>query len=487
MFKNFAQNMVKAAGDMVGLKYDAALPTRSRRPFVTSTLSEDKELRPHDRQAIISQGRDLLRNFALAGFMVRKHLQYVASFAFEATCRAEPGASEERKREIDAFNELFEEKIRVWQQRRNCDLAQRHCFSELLELIETHRVFDGDVGVLKVGGGRIQIIEGDRIRNPVDPAWQNTTMLWPDYEWVHGVKVGRTGRAFRYAINRRLPEGGFEFEREVPAENLFLTGYYTRIDQIRGVAKLAPVIEIFAHLHEGIGYALAKAKLGQLLGIFSTHKEDDFEDGDKNASGMSTVNEITEALIDKFGPEIAHIAAKTGDTVEMVNANTPSNEFQAFCVMVIRLIFAALDIPYSFFDGDAANYYGQKGELDNYVDSCKLKQTDLIELLDELTEWLVREWVADGELELPEGMTLEDVRFEWTGAGLPWWRLIDDAKGYLSAFLCGLASPVAVGKSYKTNVWKNLQDIHDVLGEAKRLDVSLAYGARDGVNTNIGA
>lgn len=30
------------------------------------------------------------------------------------------------------------------------------------------------------------------VGNPVDPAWQNATMLWPDYEWVHGVKVGRT-------------------------------------------------------------------------------------------------------------------------------------------------------------------------------------------------------------------------------------------------------------------------------------------------------
>jgi capsid protein len=471
--------------DAAKLGYDAAFSgrVRNRRYRNVSTLSEDKELRPLDRQSLISEGRDLLRNFALAGFVLRKHLQFVSDFSFEGICSPERDASPERKQEIDDFNIRFENKMKWWSKRQHCDIAKRHCFSELLELIETHRVFDGDCGVLRVSGGRIQVIEGDRIRNPVEPGWtQPNMMLYPNYEWIHGVKVGRTGQAFRYAISRRMPEGGFQFEREVNANNLFLTGYFTRIDQIRGVAKMAPAINFFSHLYEGLDYALAKAKLGQLLGIFSTHAEDDFEE-DEN--GISPVDELTRELIDKFGPETAHIVGKPKDTLQMIASNTPSNEFQNFCVMTIRLVFAALDIPYSFFDGSAANYYGQKGELDNYVDSCNKKQTDMIELLEELTDWLLREWVGSGELELPAGYTLDDVRYEWTGAGLPAWRMIDDAKGYMTAVMCGFESPVRICKSHRSNVWKNLYDMREVFDEARRLGLNLAIDPQNAF-TNIG-
>jgi capsid protein len=469
--------------DRAKLGYDAAVHNRSRRLRSVSTLSEDKELRTHQRQMLVSDGRDLLRNFTLAGFILRKHLQFVANCSFEACCKADFDATPQRRAEIDAFNIRLEDKMAWWSKRRNCDIAQRHCLSELIELIETHRVFDGDCGVLKISGGHIQIIEGDRIRNPVSPDWKNSVLASTDYEWVHGVKVGRVGRAFKYAINRRLAEGGFEFEREISADNLYLTGYFTRNDQVRGVSKLAPAINFFSHLYEGIDYALAKAKLGQLLGIFSTHTEDDFE---TDESGTSEVDKLTRELVDKFGPEVAHLVGKQNDTLQMIEAKTPSTEFQDFCVMTIRLVFAALDIPYSFFDGSAANYYGQKGELDNYVDSCNKKQTDLIELLDELTEWLICEWVAAGELELPSGYTVEDVKYEWTGAGLPAWRMIDDAKGYMTAVMCGFESPVNICKSHRRNVWKNLEEMKEVFDEAQRLGLQLAINPQNSVFTQLG-
>jgi capsid protein len=466
----FFQNIFRSTP--AKLSYDAVdFHARNRRVRRTSSLSEDKELRPHQRQLMLSESRDLLRNFTLAGFVIRKHLQFVADFDFESVCEPEATATAERKAEIEAFNVRFERKMTRWMRRDNCDVASRHCFSEMLELIETHRVLDGDVGILRTKGGQLQIIEGDRIRNPVDPSWENVTMLLPDYEWIHGLKIGRTGRTFRYAICRRLPEGGFEFEREVAAENLFLSGYFTRADQVRGVSKLAPAITYFAHLYEGIDYALGKAKLSQLLGLFSTHGEDDFE-ADEN--GVSAIDEMANQFYDKFGPEIAHVTGKRGDTLQMVAANTPSNEFQTFCIMTIRLVFAALDIPYSFFDGSAANYYGQKGELDNYVDSCRKKQTDLLEFLSETTEWLVNGWWLNGELELPTGYTPQDIEFEWAGASLPSWRLIDDAHGYATAIMSGLDSPKRIARAHKRNVWQNVKDLHDVLEEARRLGLNLS-------------
>ncbi|GHT26859.1 hypothetical protein FACS18942_05110 [Planctomycetales bacterium] len=466
------------------LGYDAAAYSRSRRMRPVSTLSEDKELRPEHRQLLVSEARDLQRNFTLAGFIIRKHLQMVSRFNFESICKPEKDATPERKYEIESFNIALENKIKQWSKRHNCDIAQRHCLSELLEIIETHRVIDGDCGVLKVSGGRLQIIEGDCIRNPIAAEWSGSIPQYPDYEWVHGVKVGRTGRAFKYALNRRMPEGGFQFEREVSSDNLYLTGYFTRSNQIRGISKLAPAITFFSHLYEGIDYALAKAKLSQLLGIFTTHKEDEFDA--ESADEMPGVEDMRRELMSKFGPEVAHITGRTGDTLELIANNTPSNEFQNFCVMTIRLVFAALDIPYAYFDGSVATYYGNEMSINDYVESSQQKQTDLVELLEELTDWRLREWVASGELLLPSYWTVEDVQYEWIGATLPPWILIKNVKEYLTAVACGFVSPVNICKQHRSNVWRNLEDMQEVFAYAKELGLNLAIDQDKGF-TQIGA
>ena len=467
------------------LGYDAVASTHSRRMRPLSTLSEDKELRPDQRQYLLSQSRDLLRNFVLAGFVVRKHNQSVAKVAFEAICKPERDASPERRREIDDFNVALENKIKWWSKRHNCDIAQRHCLEEILCLAETHRIIDGDCGILKVKGGKLQLIEGDCIRNPISAEWSGNIPQYPDYEWVHGVKVGRTGRAFRYALNRRMPQGGFEFEREISAENLYLTGYFTRSDQVRGVSKLAPAITYFSHLYEGIDYALAKAKLSQLLGIFTTHGNDDAFTS-KDGVALSEAEEVHRELMTKLGPGTAHVAGRTGDTLEMVAANTPSGEFQNFCTMVIRMVLSAVDIPYAFFDASVANFYGNKFAVSDYIESCRRKQTDLIEMLDEITDWRLREWVADGELELPRGYTVDDVRYEWIGATLPKWMLIDKVKEHLTAVACGFESPNTIAKSYGGNVWRNLEDMQEVFAYAKELGLNLAIDQNNGF-TQIGA
>lgn len=440
------------------LKYDAADSSKRRRQVVISSKSEDRELTPLQRQSILSQTRDIQRNFALAGFAIRKHLQYVSDFAFSS------------QTDDENFNRLLEEKMRWWSKRKNCDLAGRHNLQELITLIETHRVLDGDVGILKHFSGKIQLIEGDRIRT--DSAFSM------NHEYVHGVKLGKRNQDLAYRVHRRLPGGGFEFEREISADYMLLCGYHTRIDQIRGIAPMTPAILNYQHVYEGVEYAIAKAKLSQLLGL-AVYTEDELED--------DAGDELKAKIERKFGPGCMELMLRVGEKAEMVEAHTPSSEFQNFCEAVIRIAFSALDVPYSFYDGSKTNFYGSKGELEQYIDGCEKKQTDLIETLDEITHWLLTMWIEDGSLPLPKGCKhIDDVKFEWRGAGVPYWRLIEDSKGYLVAFQTGLANPQDTAARHQSDVYENIDRTAEVIAYARSKGVKLLFDVEPGEKTNVG-
>ena len=113
-------------------------------------------------------------------------------------------------------------------------------------------------------------------------------------------------------------------------------------------------------------------------------------------------------------------------------------------------------MPYSFLDGSKTNYYGSKGELNGYVNGCRKRQEEMIVWLNRLTRWLLARWAAEGTLPLPAGKTSDDIPFTWVGAGTPFWRLIDDSKGYQIAVQNGFTNPEAVCSEHGGNFYDNI-------------------------------
>ena len=73
-----------------------------------------------------------------------------------------------------------------------------------------------------------------------------------------------------------------------------------------------------------------------------------------------------------------HLALKVGEDAEFMESSNPSQNFQSFCESIIRMIFAALDVPFSFYDGSKTNFYGSEGEFEQYLDSVEKKQEPTI-------------------------------------------------------------------------------------------------------------
>ena len=433
--------------------YDATEPKGKRRAARQYTTGEDRILDQSKRNKLTANGRDLARNFAIAAWMIRRHLDYVATFDFQC-----------RTGNVD-LDERIEKFVARWEKKWNFDRAGRHSRARALRLTEIRRVVDGDVGWLKLASNHLQFIESDRIKNP-------TGELLDAGGWVNGVRVDDGGRAKAYAIWDRT-KTGLRFNRSVPARNLELVGYFDRFDQFRGISPLTTALNPLRDLYEGIDLALMKMKVAQLLAmIFYTESSD----GVGTHTALGDGDETPQKYEVDFGQGPIKLELDPGDRAEFLDTKHPSSEFQAFIEVVLQIAIKALDIPYSFYNESFTNFFGSRAAWLHYQRSAKAKQGDLKDLLDDITFWRLSNAVLDDELELPRGMAVADIEWEWVPRGMPWWDPGKEINGDLLAIGAGLDNPQRIVKERGRGDWyKNVDQIAEAIAYAKRAGVPLSF------------
>lgn len=225
-----------------------AIEDRKRRKSPTAvTQHEDRHLTETQRRKLIGTSQDLKRNYAVAAWMIRRHLDYVTQFEFHARTKNE------------SFNDLLEAKMKAWARPGNCDVTGRFSLRKNIRIAESCSVVDGDMGFLALASGHLQGIESDRIRNPTGGT---------SGEWYNGIRVNKVGRPVEYAIHSRVDGGTtFRYERSVSARNIFMHAKIDRFDMVRGVSPLASAITDLVDVKENKTYALLKSKVAQLFGL----------------------------------------------------------------------------------------------------------------------------------------------------------------------------------------------------------------------------
>lgn len=454
----------KRLGRMFG--YDAVDDRGRRKSPPTVTYGEDKHLTDRKRRILSATTRDLARNFAIASWAIRKHLDYVTAFSLQA------------KTDDAGFNDVLETAIASVATKERFEISQRHPMSRAVRITEACRVKDGDALWVKLAPpassarGKIQAIEADRIKTPKGPEIKQE-------QWYNGVQVSGSGTAIKYAIhNRQKDTSRMVPFRMVPAANCFVHGFYDRFDQVRGVSPVAAALNWFQDTYEGFEYALAKVKVSQLFGLAF------YREADVGIMGSA----VARATADTDGDGVADAGYKVdlgrgpfqldldpGDRAEFLETHTPAAETTDFLKLMIHVALKSLDIPYSFFDESFTNFYGSRGGLIQYLKSCRAKAQDVQMLLDAWTKWRLGLLVEDGLLKLPRGKMFDWLQWEWVPDGVPWWDPVKEVRGNAMGVAAGFTNPIRVCREVGTDVFENIDKTAEVVAYAKSKGLDLVF------------
>ncbi len=418
--------------------YDAVSNKNRRQRPRTNNGAEDSVLSSWSRNKLTATVRDVQRNFSVASWGIRKHLDYVSTFSFQA------------RTGNDDFDRRLEELMVWWSEPRNCDIRGRDSLARLTRIAEQSRTIDGDCFIVRLNSGHLQAIESDRVASTAsnklpDNLKKNTI--------TQGVILNDPGAAIGYVINRRGSYAGqLTFDKIVRAVNTYHLGYYDRFDQIRGVSRLAASINTFQDLYESLTYALAKTKVAQLFGLVT------YRDADSALGVIDTETDSDGSSYDSinFGTGPFHLDLEDGDRAEILESKTPSTETQDFSQIMIAMALKALDIPYSFYAENFSNYSGSRQALLQYEQSASTKRADVQAFLDWVTRWKVQTWAASGILTLPAGMTARNVKWEWINRGIPWIDPLREVKAQVAALEARVLSRQMIAKATGSD-WFDIQ------------------------------
>jgi len=427
--------MANILSDRLGqfARYIAGEPSNTRRDPGTRIQSSDQILSPVKRKRATEGARELWRNYSVAAWAVRKHLDYVSTFTFQADT-GNP-----------ALNEHLESLMSWWGRPLNCDVAGRHSLKRIIRLAEARRVIDGDVFLVKMANGMLQAVEGDRVR---DPDRMPPKKLNEPAAYTHGIRTNKAGKMLAASIHRRNADGTYTLEREIGAGRLLHLAYFDSFDQVRGVSPIISAISGFQDALEVSDYALAKAKITQLFALaISRDQSDSFDDDDDEAESGYEID---------FGKGPVKMDLDPGDKADFLESKHPSTEFQAFLHMTLQAALKSLDIPWSFYDESYTNFFGSRSALVQYQKSCESKRDDLKETLNRLTGWRISKWLANGVINLPNGFDAHSIKWDWIPAGLPWWDPSKEIKGDVLAIENNLRTRSEIRKERYGDNWRDV-------------------------------
>lgn len=441
--------------------YKAVESSNRRKSPKLRTSSEDHHLDRKKRRKMSATTRDAIRNFALAGWVVRKHLDYVTKFTFRSMCRDE------------GLNREIQDRVKEKSKARNCHASRRHPLRRIMRMGEARRVIDGDIALVKIGGGgnrgMLDTLEGDRI---VDK--NEARKLFPG-NWVNGVRVNANGVATHYAVCDR-EKNQLRHGRVISARNTYLHAYWDstlRFDQVRGVSPISSALNDLRDLAEGVDLTKALMKVHQMFGlkVTQTHldgmPEDDAGDDDEG-EGESEESSTSDKLVDlSGGPFELDLSEVPGMDAEFLTSNHPSPNLIQFLRLIIEIALKSIDCPYSFFDESHTNFFGSRGALMHYLRSCSNKIADNLDLLNWITRWWLGLWVFDGDLVLPRNMDFSDLCWKWVPDGVPWWDPSKEVRGNAMAIGAHLDNWERVTLATGTDVYENIAINAKVMKAAK--------------------
>lgn len=263
---------------------------------------------------------------------------------------------------------------------------------------------------------RLKLVEADRICTPdsLDGDYFGEDKKLSDgNKIVNGVEITKSGKVVAYHVCSKFP-GDYDSEiskwkriakrgEKTGNPNILHIFNAERAEQYRGVPFLAPVIESIKQLTRYTEAEIMAAVVNAMFVIFiQTENGDDLggfggvddeessdqpeKEDDEVLLGTGTVNEL-----------------KAGETVNAVESNHPSGNFDSFATAMATHIGAALEIaPEILLKRFTKNFSASKGALNETWKSYRMRRTWFVnDFCQEVYELWFAEAVSKGRIVAP--------------------------------------------------------------------------------------
>ena len=459
--------MTDAAFDVqrVSFGHDAVDSSGKRRGQSTTTHAECAVLTPKKRKKANATAMDDMRNSALLSWMIRKHVDHVATFTPHVT-----GIPERTAAELKALLD--------WHGRReNFDIARRHSRNEAMRLFETGKILQGDAAFVHLNANRLQLIEGDRIAR-ADGVEKGTLSKRVKSQiekfGENGLRIDpSTGEVLQYLITNRGSSGKRTyFDHIEDAENVNFDGYFFRADQYRGVSPLLAALNQHADLRESQEYTLLKIKIHALFGVVIQRDErdsDDFDDDGTTSEEDSDTSTNTDSTFDikGAGPQILDLDRDM--MAKEFESKTPPATVNEYQREMARIVLLALDIPFTMYDSMQSSFSARIADRIEYYGAAQAKREKNKDVLLRYSDWIIGQWwnVPEGaiadlrRIAEEDGVSLRQLRraVQWVPAGEPWLDRSKEIAADAMAVAAGLESPQQIiAKRHGTTDWKGVLD-----------------------------
>lgn len=291
--------------------------------------SSESWRKQRERLDAIWEARAMVENFCILNGMMQRLGKYIVG---SLEYQPETGGGK-------TVNERYKEYFHDWCGR--ADYTGRHRFRTLVQLGLVSAIRDGEFGFVEhmVNGElRLQAIEGDRIGNPQSPVNDETN--------IGGIKIDETGTVTGYEIYKRSRTVQYTKEGEVAPDHFIHLFFPDRVDQYRGVSRLAPALPHARDMYELLGHEKIAAKFASSYAAIIRSK-------DVGAPGSAQWEESPQGT-----GHPASMRAQAGTVLKLEQGvediefapgvQRPSGAFMALWEALVREIALALDLPYGF-------------------------------------------------------------------------------------------------------------------------------------------
>jgi len=380
-------------------------------------VAEERALSAYGRKKMTLELRDLWRNNEIVRGAVNRVVSYsVWNGLFPIPQTNDP---EWNKVAAQYWRDVVVPTI-DYRQMQGVDLTS------LQQLTGSHRFVEGDLGYVLLKNGQVQPIEGARIKTP--------TEYKEDPRVTAGIRTTPGGLVLGYYVCDRADGGGAvstEKWRYIRRENFIHCFNPGRIDQGRGVADLATVVNKCRDYDETDNYVLNKIKVDaeqQFKRITQTGRA-----GERSRGGYTRTetDDMNPQRVIKTEWGTVHNLLPSED-LQAFESKTPNAQYVPYLEHELKAIAMAIGIPYEYLMliFTSGSFTAQRAAMLHANHTFTEIHTWLEKaFLNRLYNWRVAKAIKDGAIKPapvdPDTGLSQWHRKEWS---LPYFPALDPAK-----------------------------------------------------------